>query len=346
MHLEQRQEARPAYELLHLCSSRAMDSVRRLVDRVAPTPHPVHLEGETGAGKEVVAQAIHERSGRKGNFVVADCTTYPRELIESYLYGHERGSFTGALQQRTGFFEEARDGTVFVDEIGQLPLDLQPKLLRIIRTGTFCRVGGTKQITTNARVVTASNVNLTDMVRQGRFRQDLYFRVNVYPICVPPLRQRYDDVLPLAEYFLRMHSLDGHTLTLEAQRRLLGHQWPGNVRELENVMCQALVNAGEERRVNTEHLTGIPKTATEALRTSRVETPEIINVSWSDEAVKNGIPFRQAVQAVERAMLMSALRATNGNRYQAAILLKMPIKSAYLKCKQYGIDSDTARNAS
>ncbi len=229
-----------------LGQSLAMRTIFGMLERIAPTEATVLLEGETGTGKDVLARAIVEGSPRKGApFVVVDCGAVSYSLIESELFGHERGAFTGAVAARQGAFELANSGTVFLDEIGELPLDVQPKLLRVLETREFRRVGGNKPIHTDVRVIAATKRDLKREVAGGKFREDLYFRLAVVPVTVPPLRQRREDVPMLAEAVLTAACVGGDPLSIsqDALAALMAHDWPGNVRELRNVLERAVYMA-------------------------------------------------------------------------------------------------------
>ena len=237
--------------------SLSMRQIFGVLERIAPTDASVLLEGETGTGKDVLARSIHQMSTRKDQpFVVVDCGAVSYNLIESELFGHERGAFTGAVAARQGAFEIAGHGTVFLDEVGELPLDVQPKLLRVLESGEFRRVGGNKPLHAEARIVAATKRNLKEEVERGKFREDLYFRLSVVPITVPPLRTRREDVPGLVEQFLdlarkRDPSASAISLTRETVSALAAHDWPGNVRELRNVLDRAIyiATAGGEREI-------------------------------------------------------------------------------------------------
>jgi DNA-binding NtrC family response regulator len=237
--------------------SLSMRTIFGMLERIAPTDAAVLIEGETGTGKDVMARAIHEQSPRRDQpFIVVDCGAVAHNLIESELFGHERGAFTGAVASRQGAFETAGRGTVFLDEVGELPLDLQPKLLRVLESGEYRRVGGNKPLHAEARIVAATKRNLKDEVERGKFREDLYFRLAVVPISIPPLRTRREDIPPLVEHFLAIaRKRDPHAasimLTRETMTALSAHDWPGNVRELRNVLDRAIyvAAAGGEREV-------------------------------------------------------------------------------------------------
>jgi transcriptional regulator with GAF, ATPase, and Fis domain len=240
-----------------LGTSLSMRQIFGVLERIAPTDASVLLEGETGTGKDVLARSIHQISSRKDQpFVVVDCGAVSYNLIESELFGHERGAFTGAVAARQGAFEIAGHGTVFLDEVGELPLDVQPKLLRVLESGEFRRVGGNKPLHAEARIVAATKRNLKEEVERGKFREDLYFRLSVVPITVPPLRTRREDVPALVEQFLELArkrdpTASAISLTRETVSALAAHDWPGNVRELRNVLDRAIyiATAGGEREI-------------------------------------------------------------------------------------------------
>ena len=233
----------------------AFQAVLKNVQTVAPTDATVLILGETGTGKELVARAIHELSGRsKGSFVKVNCAAIPASLLESELFGHEKGSFTGAVAQKIGRFELAHHGTLFLDEIGEMPLELQPKLLRAIQDQEFERVGGNRTIRTDVRFVAATNRNLKAMVEEGRFRADLYYRLHVFPLNIPPLRERREDIPLLTRYFVQKHaqrmSRNIDTIPTAVLDSLTKYDWPGNIRELQNVIERSVVlSNGPELRV-------------------------------------------------------------------------------------------------
>jgi transcriptional regulator with GAF, ATPase, and Fis domain len=232
-----------------VAKSPAMQQVVREVAIVAPTDTTVLIQGESGTGKELIARAIHERSARReGPFVAVNCAAVPRELYESEFFGHARGAFSGALRDRVGRFEAAEGGTLFLDEIGETPLELQGKLLRVLQERTFERVGEARPRKADVRILTATNRDLAGEVAAGRFRQDLYYRLNVFPIRVRPLRERKEDIGALAEALLeeiaRQVRLPRVSLTPSLLAALEGHDWPGNVRELRNVLERAVISSG------------------------------------------------------------------------------------------------------
>jgi Nif-specific regulatory protein len=261
------------------------------------------LLGESGTGKEVFARAIHNWSERKNQpFVAINCVGLSKELLESELFGHERGSFTGADQQKKGKMELANGGTVFLDEIGDVSQELQTKLLRFLQEREFDRVGGVRPIHVDVRIIGATNRDLDTAVKEGRFREDLYHRLNVIPISLPPLRERKADILPLSQHFLRRYSLEAKKsfdeLTKEAQEKLCAYNWPGNVRELANVIERAVV-LGSGPRVTLKDLPG--------------------RIVASEPLVELGdLSYRDAMEATRRKLVMKALEQFRGNRVAAA----------------------------
>ena len=251
-----------------VAKDRKMQAIFQLIENIAPTDATVLIQGESGTGKELVARAIHQQSPRKDKpFVVIDCSAYPATLLESELFGHEKGAFTGAVRQKSGRFEQAHGGTVFLDEIGEIPLSAQIKLLRVLQTQKFERLGGEQTLTVDIRVLAATNKNLVEEVKEGRFREDLYYRLNVIPIHVPRLRDRRNDIPLLARHFLQRFAasqgkqIDG--FSPEAMRLLLDYSWPGNVRELENSIEHATVLT-KEGRIEPRHLPDTLQTSSSA----------------------------------------------------------------------------------
>jgi two-component system, NtrC family, response regulator HydG len=298
-----------------VAESEAMREVFRQASRVATTGATVLLLGESGCGKEVLARFIHGESPRAQRPLVAvDCASLPANLIESELFGHEKGAFTGADDNRRGRFEEADGTTLFLDEIGELPTALQPKLLRVLETGAVRRIGAESDRRVDVRVIAATNRDLETETREGRFREDLYYRLNVFPIAIPPLRDRVDDILPMAEAFLR----EKHKrLAPAAQRLLLSYSWPGNVRELHNAMERAAILANGALVLPTD----LPP----ALRRA---TP----ASNSGGSVLVG-----DMQEIQRRAILEALEKTGGNKTQAAELLGISRRNLIYKLRAYGL---------
>jgi DNA-binding NtrC family response regulator len=309
----------PNGEIVGFCAP--MLEVFKAIGRVAQTDSTVLITGESGTGKELVAKAIHEHSARRNSpFSVVNCAALPENLIESELFGYEKGAFTGALNRKPGKFESAQGGTVFLDEIGELPLASQPKLLRVLQEHTFERLGGGQPVTADFRVVAATNRSLEEDVAAGRFRRDLYFRLNVVPIALPSLRNRRPDIVLLAEHFLQQysqkHGFRVTGFTEEAILKLQRYAFPGNVRELEHIVERALLQGGG--RVITPDLVTTEDNTGSAARTSEFE--KLLD-----------LPFRESVQAWERLLIDRALEAANGNKAEAARRLGIHRRLLYEK---------------
>jgi two-component system response regulator HydG len=304
-----------------------------LVSQVADSSATALIHGESGSGKELIAHAIHERSPRRaGPFVAVNCAALPETLLESELFGHERGAFTGAAGRKEGRFELADGGTLFLDEVADLSPVTQPKILRVLQEGEFERVGGTKTIRVDVRIVTASNQDLSTLVREKRFREDLYYRLNVITINVPPLRERREDIALLAQQFLRVYAAKNNRalegFSDDALRCLEGYSWPGNVRELENVVERAVVLA----RGHTVEIGELPPNVTErALFVVREGATE--PAAGGEPAdylrVKIGTPLAE----VEQRLLEETLRMTRGNKTLTAKILGIDPKTVFRKLK-------------
>jgi len=304
-----------------LGTSAPMQAMFNFVRKVAPTDAPVLILGESGTGKEMVAQAIHKRSAKKGGaFVGINCSAIPEGLIESELFGHERGAFTGAHAQRKGMIETAAGGTLFLDEIGDLPGPVQVKFLRFLQEKRFQRVGGRQEIHSDTRVVAATNVNLQDSVSRGGFREDLYFRLAVVVVKVPPLRERGDDVGRVAKEFLRryssQHKKGATTFAADATTAMNQHTWPGNVRELQNRVQRAVIMA-DGRRVTADDLELADVLATQAPQT-----------------------LREAREAVERDLVRHALQRHGGRITAAALELGVSRPTLYELMEKLHIEKD------
>ena len=310
-------------------NSPAWIEVFKNIGRVAATDVGVLLLGESGTGKEVVARAIHENSARSRHpFIILNCAALPPELLESELFGHERGAFTGAIAQKRGKFEAADGGTIFLDEIGELPLPLQPKLLRILQEHTFERVGGTASIHADVRVIAATNRPLEDDVEQKTFRSDLFYRLNGFTVSLPPLRERQSDILPLAEYFLaryeKRNQIVSSGLAADAIVALQSYAFPGNVRELEHLIERVAVKAGG-RAITAEQIQ-------EELAKAKRPAP-----GGFDAHAATGLPFHEAVASWERHLIEQALKASNGNKSDAARRLQIHRRLLYEKLAQLGM---------
>lgn len=298
--------------------STAMRKLLEAIERVAPTEATVLVQGESGTGKELIAREIHALSGRSGTLVAVNCGAIAENLIASELFGHEKGSFTGAERQHAGIFERASGGTVFLDEITEMPADLQVNLLRVLETGTVRRVGGTKEIPVEARVVAATNRNPEEAVAEGRLREDLYYRLAVYPLRVPSLRERPDDIILLAEHFLAQQNATYGTtkaLTEGARERLLSHTWPGNVRELKHTIQRMYINADED--------------IDESAVPEDFDRPPM----WDRNSLKLtvGTPIAEA----ERRLLLATLEHFDGDKKLAAQTLGISLKTLYNRLNAY-----------
>jgi len=324
----------------------AMQEIFKTIGRVAPTDATVLLQGESGTGKELIARAVHAHSQRwSGPFVALNCSAVPRDLLESELFGHERGAFTGATEQRPGVFEAARGGTLFLDEIGDMPLELQAKLLRVVQEREFCRVGGREVLRADVRLIAATNQNLERAVQQGRFREDLYFRLDVVRIAVPPLRERRADIPELVRYFLeKMRRELGTRVTAvspEAMQLLIDHPWPGNVRELENTLVRAAVLApGPVLMPHDLHLgraavgaraAGPPPSVEAAIR-ARLE-----EVFQESPAPGPRNLYSWILAQVEKPLIEFALEKSQGNQLRAAALLGINRNTLHKKISELQI---------
>ena len=299
--------------------SPSMRQVALLVRKAAPSDAPVLIHGESGVGKEIVARAVHALSGRTGPFHAENCGALADPLLETELFGHERGAFTGAAESRPGIFEAARGGTILLDEVGEMSLGLQTKLLRVLQERQVRRVGGREQIAIDVRIVAATHRDLEGLIAAGKFRLDLYYRLKVVPVEIPPLRERPDDLAALLEHYER--SL-GIVLEPQAREVLLAHSWPGNVRELENELRRVSVLVGRGGVVRP----GL-------LAASRPRRPP------SDEqSAEPPISGVWRLKDLEREMILRALRAANGNRSEASRLLGLPKSSLYDRLAKHGIN--------
>ena len=320
------------------------------VDLVAPTPATVLISGETGVGKEVVARAVHGMSRRKGEFVAVNCGAVPEDLVESALFGHEKGAFTGAYNVHHGFFERAEHGTLFLDEIDSLPLSAQSKLLRVLQDGEYDRVGGRQTLHANVRVVAASNRLIADAVAAGEFRSDLYYRLNVVPIFIPPLRERREDVHALAQHFLRRISnqYGGRRKVLgeRAWAQAMSYAWPGNVRELENFVNRlCAIHIGDEitaQTVEQEFANQNAPVATSETSTAS-SLPEFVenHLSKYFAGFQPGLPpeglYHRIIQQVEVPLINATLAVTGGNQIKAANLLGINRNTLRSRIKELGL---------
>jgi Nif-specific regulatory protein len=304
-------------------NSEKLRSVFELIEHVAPTSASVLIRGESGVGKESIADAIHFYSDRRGKpFVKVNCAALPDSLIESELFGHEKGAFTGAIFTRKGRFEEAQGGTIFLDEIGDLPASTQIKLLRIIQQREFERVGSAKSIKVDVRIVCATNRNLEELIEKGDFREDLYYRINVFPIFIPALRERINDIPALTDHFIDRFNKNNHKkikrISSSAIDMLMVYHWPGNIRELENVIERACI-------LSTDSV----------IRSSNL--PPTLQTSISSKTKPSGT-LAAAVERVEKQMISETLLATKGNLSKASEMLGITERIMGLRIKEYDID--------
>lgn len=297
-------------------TSPAMKKLVTLLERVAPSQANVLITGESGTGKELVAKALHLNSDRKQQaFVPINCGAIPENLLESELFGHEKGAFTGAGKRKEGLFEVANNGTLFLDEIGELPMSMQVKLLRVLQEREFRRVGGTKNLPLDIRLLAATNRNLEDAVQGGSFREDLYYRLNVVQVDLPPLRERTVDVPLLVDYFYQVRTGRPHlSINAEALARLLEYSWPGNIRELENFVERAIVLGGEEELT----LDQLP---------SQIKKKSDGPCAVLDDLPESGFNLELWLENIERAMLEKALQKAGGVKKDAAGLLGLSFRS-------------------
>ena len=291
-----------------------------MAQKVAVTDVPVLMMGETGTGKEVFAQAIHQASRRaKEPFVAVNCSAFSRELLESELFGHRAGAFTGAIKDKKGLFEEAHHGTLFLDEIGEMDVSLQAKLLRVLETGEFIKVGDTRPTRVDVRLLSATNRRLKEEIAQHRFREDLYFRLSVFQITLPPLRERREDIVPLARNFVarlgKKLGLPEVTLAPACTTCLEQYAWPGNVRELQNVIERALIVCEGSITPDT-----LPVDLWEQCQTSARDSDQPLDLS-----------------TVEKEHINRILHYTHGNKTEAARLLRIGLTTLYRKIEEYGI---------
>jgi len=304
--------------------SLAMREVHKRIGMAAAADAPVLVTGETGTGKELIARALHRASHRaSGPFVAVNCAAIPSELIESELFGHRKGAFSGATADRNGHIREADSGVLFLDEIGDMPLAMQAKLLRVLQEGEVMPLGGSRTIKVDIRLVAATHRDLPDMVERGEFRRDLFYRLNIIPIDVPPLRARVADIIPLAEHFLNAEQATAKSLAQDAAQRLITHAWPGNVRELKNVIerCQVLVRGSTIRAADLDAL---------------LDGASVDGGTAGQDWLAGDLPT--AVARLEKAMIERALAQAQGNRAEAARQLGIHRPLLYRKMRDYGLE--------
>ena len=307
--------------------SRPMQALFQMLETVARSNSTILITGETGTGKEVVARAIHHNSPRRANrFVAINCSAIPETLLEAELFGHVRGAFTGAVGARQGRFEQAHKGTLFLDEVGTMSTALQMKLLRALQEREFERVGDNQTIKVDVRVIAATNSELAKMVSEGSFREDLYYRLNVIPIQLPPLRERRDDIPILVKHFLEKFSASTTTVSQGAMRLLMAYLWPGNVRQLENAIERAVALSAGRDTLDVSDLPPEVQTTTEPVVTPFVDFPEA------------GLDMPAYLAAIEKDLIQRALDRTRGNRNRAADLLGIKRTTLVEKLRRLGTE--------
>ena len=330
--------------------SQAMQGVYRMITRVLRNDLTVLVLGESGTGKELVAEAIHQLGQRKGGpFVAVNAAAIPAELIESELFGHEKGAFTGAIGQAIGKFEQANGGTLFLDEIGDMPMEAQTRLLRALQSGRIRRVGGRHEITTDVRIIAATNRDLAPMIAAGKFREDLFYRLNVVPIDLPPLRERADDIGALARHFLAEAQREGlprRVLSAPAERALAQREWRGNVRELRNAVFRLALMARDDT-IDAESIGDILGDADRARHDKGPVGYERALQEWvAERQVPAGTLYHGALAAFEKPLFEHALAETGGNQLRAAQLLGINRNTLRKKLGELGIEADSfARRA-
>ncbi|WP_100656446.1 sigma-54-dependent transcriptional regulator [Alteromonas flava] len=301
--------------------SDVMHELYLMIERVSQTPANVMLMGESGVGKEVVARAIHLASGCQGEYVATNCGALSKELLGSELFGHEKGAFTGAVNKKTGVFEQAQDGTLFLDEITEMPIDMQPSLLRVLENQTVVRLGGTKELPVNCRVISATNRDVNSIASSKVMREDIYFRLAVFPISIPPLRERKEDIPLLAEAFIEQMNAENDTefaWTVEQFAFLQAYDWPGNVRELRHFIHRAVIMSDPE--------------SSKIQLPQRIESPFARNVEQDNLAVVAG----KTIEEVEKQLIYATLEKVDGNKTLAAQMLGISTKTLYNRLHSYG----------
>ena len=336
--------------------SAAMQEVYRTIARVVPNDLTVLILGESGTGKELVARAIHDLGGRKAfPFVAINMAAIPRELIEAELFGHERGAFTGAQARSAGRFEQAAGGTLFLDEIGDMPMEAQTRLLRVLQSGEFTTVGGNRSIKADVRIIAATHKDLPALIAAGQFREDLYFRLNVVPVALPPLRQRISDIGLLSQHFLDRAAADGlprKGISTAAILRLSDHDWPGNIRELENLMRRLAVLVRDDvigPEIIDQQLVGRPARAETQIAIARTGLAQAVEAHLSGYFAEFGtnLPpdglYDRILEDMERPLLMATMAAVRGNQLRAARLLGINRNTLRKKLNDLAIDPAVGR---
>lgn len=301
-----------------------MQELFKIIPKIAQSSSTVLITGESGSGKELVASALHNLSPRnQKSFVTVNCATFPEGLLESELFGHVKGAFTGALYHKEGLFEVAHEGSIFLDEIAEMPLQLQSKLLRVLESGTFRRVGGVSDITVDVRIISATNRNLEEAIAAGQFREDLFYRLNVVPIAIPPLRERPDDIPLLLDHFLAKYASGAKRFAPDALRLLMGYQWKGNIRELENLVERLVLLTDRDLILPGD----LPDEIAKSVKSSPAVPP----------LTETGIDLETLMGQIEKDYLLRALEQSRGMKTEAARLLGLSFRSFRHRLYKYGI---------
>lgn len=330
-HQVSHQNARSSGEVV--CESQAMKQVLGNVVQVAKSSASVFINGESGTGKEVIAHAVHTNSPRQGRaFIRVNCAAVPDTLVESEFFGHEKGSFTGANTKRIGRFELAHGGSLLLDEITEIPINLQPKLLRVIQEKEFERVGGSKLINVDVRLISTSNRSMEEAIEEKVFREDLYYRLNVVPIYLPPLRERRDDILPLARHFVEKMCIENHQarkeISKEAEAKLLAYHWPGNIRELANIIERAIV-LNQGNIVLPDHL---------YLNANELDVKQVLEkIEESQKVPEEGMPIGITLHEMEKRLIIETLQREHNNRTKTAQILGISIRTLRNKLNEYAV---------
>jgi len=316
-----------------IAKSNVMLNLLKLIKKVAKTTATILIQGETGTGKELIARYIYENSTLKEKpFIIENCGALPNNLVESEWFGYKKGAFTGAINERKGIFEVADGGTIFLDEIGEIPISIQPKLLRVLQEGEFRPIGSNTYKKVNVRIIASTNKDLEKEVLQGNFRRDLFYRLNVFQVVIPPLRERKEDIIPLAEYFIKEHSqklkIAPPKLAKQVKKLLINFNWPGNIRELKNEMEKAVILTDGKPIISEAELSEkIKKYKTLGQKVIPLHSKHIKNLS-----------LKLAIEQLEKKMLKEVLQKTKGNKSRAAKLLGITRQGLLNKIARYGLE--------
>jgi two-component system, NtrC family, nitrogen regulation response regulator GlnG len=347
-HLKEELKERYQPEKTIIGNSPAMREVYKMIGKVAPSDVTVLIQGESGTGKELIARAIHFNSKRLGKpFIALNCAAIPKELLESELFGFEKGAFTGAVERKLGKFEHANGGTIFLDEIGDMPLDLQAKILRVLQEREVSRTGGNQSISVDVRIVAATNQDLEEKVQRKEFREDLFYRLNVVPIHLAPLRERTDDIAPLVDYFLEKScsemDIPDKRCSPEALRHLCAYSWPGNVRELENTIKRAVILSSDPLLTLADFAGITSRKGSERAQNEELSLEGIVDMKLRGclanmDKMESGDVYAMVLEQVERPLIRFVLEKTRGNQVKAADILGINRNTLRKKIQDLGIE--------